>query len=1373
MARRWLTAAVGAAALCCAFAGSASAAAPDLFWKIPEDGKAGGEAGRFNLPGGLTSDPDNGHLFIADRLNGRIVELTAWGEFVKAWGWGVVASGPGNESAQNERQRLTVSATAGTYRLKFFNRTGDGGSTVQTTVPISFNWPAGDPGTPGAIDSVQETLEDIPTLKAKPGSVVVTGGPGDAGGSNPYEVEFVAALADRDIPPLGVTESTLSGGGASATVTTLQSGGSFEICVPANGDVCQAGQTGGSHPGEISNAFGGVALDAGDNVYVYESFPEDTNGEGPTFRVQKFDSGGNFLAMWGGDVNKTKVSEGGTEAERNLCTKAQVEAGDECGTGVPGSGKGQFGQTLSFHSRIAVGPTGAIFVGDVGRIQKFTPAGAFDGEHKVPGETIQAMAMDGAGNFYASFSGGGLSNTKKNVRKLVPSGEGVTETMAFPADRPLDIAVDSANNVYVIDSQGALAGDREKVMAYDESGTPIIVYEDHLAETGDRLDGLATGEGCGVIGTNIYVPNITGFLSAYGPAPIDVEACPPPKVPPTISKQFATAVGTDNASIRATINPQFWADTRYYVEYGTGECSKGGCDKTKPAPPGAFLTSQVTQQPLKTDALFLAGLLPDTTYHFRFVAESTGGGPVFGVDPDGIGPEEPDAENGLEGTFKTHPDPDSGSDACPNASFRTGASSRLPDCRAYEMVSPVDKENGDIIVLDRGGTIHARMALNQSSVDGERLTYSSYRAFGDAQTAPFTSTYLATRDSETGWASHGISPPRGKLIWEIVAAGDVQYRAFSDDLCDSWLVHEADNVLDPGAPAGFANVYRRDNCGAGEGDYDALIPVAPPETTPAKFIPEFQGVSPDGSRALFRVRDQMTEDAAPCTVPGETVTCKHQLFEALPDGSIRFVCVLPGGEPAPNGCSAGTATGANQHDGRSHTVAHAISADGSRIFWSDVPEGLGRIYVRLEGQVTLPVSEAGEELSGLTGVGSQYWTAAEDGSVAIFTAGQIDQLGGGNADLYEFRVAENETTKIAGKVYGLLGASADAKRIYLVSGEAHDAGAIANEPNLYLYEAGEGGGFTFIGTLSDADAIAGDSIAYSPVTPKPKNHVAQVTEDGLRVAFMSTAPLTGYDNSGVENGEPHAEVFLYDAVDEELRCVSCNPTGALPSGRDIGGGEVPLFAAAQIPITQTQIYPVARLLSENGRRLYFESFEALEPADTNGRADVYQWEALGEGPPQATCTDGSPSFNEQAGGCVDLISSGTSEEDSSLVDVSADGNDVFIATAASLLSQDPDLVDIYDARVGGGFPSPSSPPPFCEGEACQAPPPPPADVVPGSSTYEGPGNPAQGSRLRCSKRSHRAKVRGKTRCVRNGKGGGRGGGKRGGKPANNSRGAGR
>ena len=44
----------------------------------------------------------------------------------------------------------------------------------------------------------------------------------------------------------------------------------------------------------------------------------------------------------------------------------------------------------------------------------------------------------------------------------------------------------------------------------------------------------------------------------------------------------------------------------------------------------------------------------------------------------------------------------SAEDGCPNAVFRSGPSLRLPDCRAYEMVTPPYKEGFPVLVGGNG-----------------------------------------------------------------------------------------------------------------------------------------------------------------------------------------------------------------------------------------------------------------------------------------------------------------------------------------------------------------------------------------------------------------------------------------------------------------------------------------------------------------------------------------------------------------------------------------------------------------------------------------------------------------------------------------------
>jgi hypothetical protein len=260
-----------------------------------------------------------------------------------------------------------------------------------------------------------------------------------------------------------------------------------------------------------------------------------------------------------------------------------------------------------------------------------------------------------------------------------------------------------------------------------------------------------------------------------------------------------------------------------------------------------------------------------------------------------------------------------------------------------------------------------------------------------------------------------------------------------------------------------------------------------------------------------------------------------------------------------------------------------------------------------------------------------------------------------------------------------------------------------------------------------------------------------VSSDGATAAFVSVAPLTGYDNRDIVSGEPDAEVFRYDAASGQLSCVSCNPSGARPAGQHVTKNSKDYWAASQIPTFQHQLY-ATRALSDDGGHVFFESFDDLLLGDTNGKKDVYEWIEV-NGADEATrdqeCADLGAQYFATAEGCLALVSSGESKQDSEFVEATPDGSDVFFSTGSSLIEGDPGLIDIYDARIGGGFPPPTPPNPPCEGEACQSPPPPPPDVTPSSSAFQGPGNLTQAKKARrCPKGKRKVRRKGKVRCVR-------------------------
>jgi hypothetical protein len=154
-----------------------------------------------------------------------------------------------------------------------------------------------------------------------------------------------------------------------------------------------------------------------------------------------------------------------------------------------------------------------------------------------------------------------------------------------------------------------------------------------------------------------------------------------------------------------------------------------------------------------------------------------------------------------------------------------------------------------------------------------------------------------------------------------------------------------------------------------------------------------------------------------------------------------------------------------------------------------------------------------------------------------------------------------------------------------------------------------------------------------------------------------------------------------------------------------------------------------RYLSDSGR-LFFESPDALVPQDTNGLEDVYEYEP--EGAPANspyTCTDASATFSARSGGCVNLISSGSSSAESTFFDASENGDSAFFVTSAKLSAADYDTTyDVYDARVCSSEApcpvSPVSPPPCTSGDSCKAAPSPQPEIFgpAPSATFSGTGN---------------------------------------------------
>jgi hypothetical protein len=271
------------------------------------------------------------------------------------------------------------------------------------------------------------------------------------------------------------------------------------------------------------------------------------------------------------------------------------------------------------------------------------------------------------------------------------------------------------------------------------------------------------------------------------------------------------------------------------------------------------------------------------------------------------------------------------------------------------------------------------------------------------------------------------------------------------------------------------------------------------------------------------------------------------------------------------------------------------------------------------------------------------------------------------------------------------------------------------------------GVMTFIVTLSPNDNEILPSNGPSGSGPSRGDwqgdvgaRTAEVAPGGHAVTFMSTLSLSGYDNYGVVDqrfGETifgyQPEVFVYEAGAGRIFCASCNPAGTPPAsaGEDWGnqyGGYVGQSDVQHSVDSHWSSFQL-RFINEAGTQVFFMTAQPLVAQDTNKRQDIYEWESDGSG----GC--------RQTGGCVSLLSSGSSPNPAFFVDASGSGQDVFFTSRAQLAPGAVDeAVKLYDARVNGGFSEPSL---ACTGTGCQGvPPAPPIFATPSSVTFSGVGN---------------------------------------------------
>ena len=719
----------------------------------------------------------------------------------------------------------------------------------------------------------------------------------------------------------------------------------------------------------------------------------------------------------------------------------------------------------------------------------------------------------------------------------------------------------------------------------------------------------------------------------------------------TASPPEITGVGADNvletsADVHASINPVGY-DTNYHIEYGStpsygSSLPVGGGELTGSSP--------------QTVVIHLSELPASTLIHYKVVAENE------------WGKSETD-----DTTFTFRPP------TCPNAHVRqvTG-SAYLPDCRAYEIVSPgyagaVQLLPGE--ALARFDEIFVASDMPESPQNRGYATspsrFSYWGSLGSVlgQDAPnsFIDVYEATR-TNTGWVTTypGLKGNETKYRWGRTCSD-------SQDMCADYVgetiaqnpeTGEGENVQKSMSPY----LYKLDGTRLGR---------LPTNVNVVKNGIRFKGdqrFSGDFSHYVVSTQTKFLPEGS-SSAPGAVYD------NNLDTKSMEVASKLTNGQPIPvEPPVAG--------DPKRITGIAGVSTDGSHILMAGTtnppcsmppqfhcPYILGfpaRLYMRVDNAITWEVSR-GKEV--------RFVEMTRNGKKVFFTTPEamLPADTDTSADLYEWNEEGDKLRLISQN--GSLGNSDECSASWTEKCGVQPMNPIAahsyseffdqraNVPGLDDLVAGDSGDIYFYSPEDLVpEEIGGDGernlyverggtlklvATFQPGTQVERDTISQ---DGSHAAFMTKSSLTSFDTKGFR------EVYAYNADTNSLRCASCNPAGTPPIGEVVTVSEAGPFMS-------------------NDGRTFFGTKEALVPQDTNGLRDVYEYV---DGRAQLISSGTS---NRDSTGGSELISAFFGALNTGLEGVSRNGVDVYLSTFDSLVPEDVngDFLKIYDARTGGGF----------------------------------------------------------------------------------------
>jgi hypothetical protein len=604
--------------------------------------------------------------------------------------------------------------------------------------------------------------------------------------------------------------------------------------------------------------------------------------------------------------------------------------------------------------------------------------------------------------------------------------------------------------------------------------------------------------------------------------------------------------------------------------------------------------------------------------------------------------------------------------ACPNEAVRQGLSAQLPDCRAYEMVTPSDMD-GRVPFFDLSlGVQNNKFATELSSPNGASYVWMAEPLSEPGEATGVEDAYETVRTKE-GWRTIRRLTPSGPQAEEPNVGGVSPDHQYSFVLVEPRPTDEGSLTVE----SVDSNYLQRP-----DGSFELIGVGSLGEEREASG----RLLTSEGTHIIFTTDQGERKKLEPTAPPTGTPA----VYDRSVNGPTHVVSLLPGdvtpSEPA-------------EYQG--------ASADGSVVAFKIGGEG-GVMYVRVDNAATEEVTGGGAAFAGISAKGES----------AFYVRG---------GTIFDFDVASKQTRQVNSSADAeITHISEDGSHVYFVSPSLLDgAEGTAGEPNLYVWDAATGA-TGFIATVAASDVnFSGSLTSLNGWTPRvvapesdrrsefgPGADASRTNPDGSVIAFESRAKLTDYENAG------HTEIYRYDTNDRSLLCVSCNPSGepAMQNAR---------FEAQEFqgPVNPISSHVIVHNLSDDGLRVVFETEESLVARDQDENNDIYEWSAGSEGhaPSLTLITSGqTPLYRGEAEGIFD---------DNRLSAVTPSGEDIFFRTTDGLTPSagaNGELA-IYDARVGGGFAEPLVAK-TCTGDECQPALGTPQIGAPATEALEGAGN---------------------------------------------------